>query len=752
MKKFRTLLLVIAYIAALFIVSFAITGGNDFKTELSAENLSEQENGLFSEGFSLGKGVYRLNAVYNSETEWNYEMTGYQLTLKDNSEDYYSYLKSELVTLFNYRNSASIYAYAEQPIDARIAIYRNECEDPLIIQSVSLEYLHTQTAIVLFAKLFLISIIVWILAMLLLKKDQKLLSIVTENRNVLIIGGMVLLVTCLPMTLDYLLNGFDQSYHYYRIYTIAEGLKNGVFPVKVHAEWLQNYGYASGTFYGDMFLYFPAVLYLLGFPIWTAYKILVIVTNIFTMVFGYYCFKAMSGNKNIAILGSSLYTLSLPRLYATYTRGAYGVASAAMLLPLIVLGAYYIYFESKEKHNKGALYIAIGLVGLLNSHMIGTVVSIIFLVVFALIRYKKTFTKEVLVAIGKTALLTLALGAAYIVPFIDAFMHIDMKVSYESRPLYHGSAYLAQIFADTFNVLGDVREDGTGMHNDMGMSVGLMGLMVLGVAVYFLLSKYREDKKKNVRDVFALSMIALWMASNLFPYNWISRHIPKLYHFFECIQYGWRFLVPAGLFISILAVLLAKYLYAEHRTALVKALIVIFCMAFCYQGAKYIFDFNNDAPRYEAERRVQDYTHKAQYSGQYLPNGFDLGDINHEISVQDGADVTATMTGRRGNRVDAYIANGSSSDAVVEFPLLYYYGYEARDVVSGQKLEIGSGSNFRVSVTVPAGFNGNVAVCFREPVLWRISEIFSLIMIVVVGVYYYVKQKRMGTAAVADNK
>ena len=63
----------------------------------------------------------------------------------------------------------------------------------------------------------------------------------------------------------------------------------------------------------------------------------------------------------------------------------------------------------------------------------------------------------------------------------------------------------------------------------------------------------------------------------------------------------------------------------------------------------------------------------------------------------------------------------------MEVPLLYYKGYRAYDIDTGEELEAYLGENFAVTVTIPAGFDGEVLVRFVPPWYWRLGEIISLI-------------------------
>ena len=71
----------------------------------------------------------------------------------------------------------------------------------------------------------------------------------------------VAVLTCAPaMTNSGALQGADWSFHLSRIEGIAQGLREGQFPVRVYSIAKNGYGYAPSLFYGELLLYFPAVL------------------------------------------------------------------------------------------------------------------------------------------------------------------------------------------------------------------------------------------------------------------------------------------------------------------------------------------------------------------------------------------------------------------------------------------------------------------------------------------------------------
>ena len=66
----------------------------------------------------------------------------------------------------------------------------------------------------------------------------------------------IVALVCLPLAAPGIEGrwGQDLGFHLMRIEGIAEGLENGVFPVKMQGLWMEGYGYPVSVYYGDFLL------------------------------------------------------------------------------------------------------------------------------------------------------------------------------------------------------------------------------------------------------------------------------------------------------------------------------------------------------------------------------------------------------------------------------------------------------------------------------------------------------------------
>ena len=87
---------------------------------------------------------------------------------------------------------------------------------------------------------------------------------------------------------DYVMGGHDLSFHLMRILSIGRSIASGKWIAPIQADMANGYGYAAPIFYGQIFLYIPAVLYNMAIPLHICYQIYVVCVNIATCLVSYF--------------------------------------------------------------------------------------------------------------------------------------------------------------------------------------------------------------------------------------------------------------------------------------------------------------------------------------------------------------------------------------------------------------------------------------------------------------------------------
>lgn len=75
---------------------------------------------------------------------------------------------------------------------------------------------------------------------------------------------LIVIALSLPLFRKNMFLGDDYEYHAARIQSISDSLKNGVFPVKVHSQMANGYGYASRNFLSKFIFIFACY----SFTLW----------------------------------------------------------------------------------------------------------------------------------------------------------------------------------------------------------------------------------------------------------------------------------------------------------------------------------------------------------------------------------------------------------------------------------------------------------------------------------------------------
>lgn len=296
-----------------------------------------------------------------------------------------------------------------------------------------------------------------------------------------IIAGLIVtsFVASLPSFNDFVVGGHDLPFHLSRILSLGKTLESGHIWSPIEYDMVNDYGYASPLFYGQLFLYIPALLYLFVLPIHICYQIYVVIVNTATCVIAYICFKKISNKPKLALFGSALYTLSAYRISNVYVRAAVGEYTAMTFLPLIVMGMWFVYTKEAEKLCwKEYFPIVLGLTGVLHSHTLSMEMAAVFILICCVVLWKRTLKRKRFVALCKALGLTLLLNLGYLSVFLDSMRMSTLVKTKDVGTLQESGSYLVQIFGMFMTPSGKSLEK---LQGDMPINLGftfLIGLLL----------------------------------------------------------------------------------------------------------------------------------------------------------------------------------------------------------------------------------------------------------------------------------
>ena len=546
------------------------------------------------------------------------------------------------------------------------------------------------------------------------------------------------LFASLPFLADFSTPGIDLTFHLTRIEGIARALRAGQFPVRMQDLWYDGAGYPVSVMYGDAFLYFPAVLRVLGATLSGALNAFRVALNLATAGLAYFAFSRMLRSVPMGLLGSGMYTLCLYRFTNLMNRGALGEATAAVFFPLVLLGLYRICFEDSGR--RGWLWLTLAMTGLLNCHLLSCEMAAGVMVLWALAFPRQTFRKGPVLAVLKAAGATVCLNLWFLVPFLD-YSLLPMNVFEKTpEPLANTRVFLPQVFGMFPNVAGMEVYAPQGFQGEMGYTLGsafLAGIFAMLYAAFLFWGQQRTEREALVLRLgggsLVLSGVVLAAALGLFPLDALAGLSPLLAKVISSIQLLSRLLLPASALLTLAAVCGVWLLL--QRPAAGRRLVVYGVCLCSVVSALYFFD-ESLGRQWEA-RRVYDATPLHLYTNhsknEYLLAGTDPGQLALAVTEADGPGVEVLSSGKEGLRLAVRCRNTGDAPGRVVTPLLWYPYYRAADDATGQPLALGAGPNNRLQVELPAGYDGSFTVFYREPAHWRAAELASLVSLAALG-------------------
>lgn len=335
------------------------------------------------------------------------------------------------------------------------------------------------------------------------------------------------------------INGDDYVFHFYRIESMTNDLKNAGYPC-----YLSPFGpgavlYGVNLFYPFLTTVLPiALLNMCLHSVIASVDVYLIGLNFATLLISYqttvYFVKKVKPSLTEeqislhACVFAVLYLFSSYRLVTIFTRFALGEAVAMTFLPLIFVGFYDIIFQKGEKRH----WLVWGMVGLAYTHLLSLeLVTILLLFLFLLAVPLWSFKK--VKQLFFSGLLFIGLSAASIFVTLEQMMHIKLK-SVDEYPLAENAKSVGRMLKE-------------GLKNDLSSySLGIWIIIILLIGVGICIFSW-----KRVKEVlwlpFLIGIGLFLISSNLFPWA-MMQHTPlKLMQFqFRLFPYITYFLLLFG--------------------------------------------------------------------------------------------------------------------------------------------------------------------------------------------------------------
>lgn len=533
-------------------------------------------------------------------------------------------------------------------------------------------------------------------------------------------GVMIAVATALMLTLPYLTgyqqNGDDLDFHLARIRGIAGALSSGQLPVRLNTDFAWGYGFSSSMMYPELFMYIPAILYLLGVSLIASYKFLVLCMNIATACVGLYSFRRLLRSDSLGLVVTLLYLTNPYRLENIFHRAALGEMLAQIFLPLLLYGIYELIFGNAKRWWVSVLAAT----GILQSHILSVEMSLIFVVgslIAGAAYIVRNGWKDRLIGMVKTAVFAIVINLWFIVPFLDHFGD-DNLIQTDVRNLQETSVDLYTLFRVNMKLQGAY--ESAGVTREEFISIGVVVLIGSLIYIYYAFVRKTIDVRiKKIGTVcLCIGGLCCYMSIRAFPWGLIQNMFPMLYKVLGTIQFSWRFLAYASLFLSVTTGIAIMELIRDKRKETVAVLVglAVFMTFSCMDqyASKEIFV----SSRSEVKSR----------QGTWFD--YYAADVNAEEILEQGdtikTDSDIEISGYERNGVELFFDYcGVTDECTLRLPI---YDYGMYDIyLNGEKVDAAPAENHQLTLKVTEDEpEGHIEVRYHEPVLYKVSDLTSI--------------------------
>ena len=263
----------------------------------------------------------------------------------------------------------------------------------------------------------------------------------------------------------------------------------------------------------------------------------------------------------------------------------------------------------------------------------------------------------------------------------------------------------------------------------MKPSLGVGNSLLIILFIYFVTENrisFDRVLKKNINILFVLSVLALFMGTNIFPYDFIDAYMPLVTKVISKVKLPYRYFSVSVLLITFMASLfLVKF--KQYSKRLYRYILMFLTIITFYQASQYVYTSLYSNGMYLC------YDEKNIYSGnvvggEYLYTGSKVEDTFTDNTYYcENVNVNKYI---KNDKIIKFDIKDAKDGAFVSVSRFYYPEYIAKDKY-GNKLVLSrdENSNNRIKVNIPKGYEGGVIIYFKKPIIWMICEIISILAV-----------------------
>ncbi|MDD3242005.1 MAG: 6-pyruvoyl-tetrahydropterin synthase-related protein [Bacilli bacterium] len=522
---------------------------------------------------------------------------------------------------------------------------------------------------------------------------------------------IITLIIFIPLISSKYFYGHDSLFHFANVKVISS-----LFPSVIRSGIANDFGYGIGLFY-PFFPHFITNILNNFFDIFISFKIINFLIILLSGIFMYKFTNLIFKDKNISLISSISYITFPYFINDLYVRFAYSEMFIFVLIPIVMMGLYYLFMDNYKKFY---LYFCLGLILIVNCHLVlGFYFSFILLGIL-LFNIRKLDIKKIKALLVASIFIILS-SLWFIIPMLEhrslGIYNVFVKGGMATNSSVYSHALTFRSFFDTSLV------------DNVYTFIPIITLLLLGIGYYKKKDILDKDKLKVYNCFLIILLILVFVSSKLF--FWKS--VPNL---FLLIQFPWRLEIFIGFFISILMAISIKFFNKKY----INLIIMIFIISSITTANNIIYKTNFYTTS-KIDKTVS--INGVGWNNDYLP----LNIINNYSYYENRDKDLIVIKGNNNIKFNIikdetpYLELDISFKdkyIVIELPRIYYLGYDISLKTDNGIKKIEYSQSDMGFIKVKLEEEGKVIVKYKGTKIANVSKVISILTFVI-GMLLYVK-------------
>ncbi len=548
-----------------------------------------------------------------------------------------------------------------------------------------------------------------------------------------------------------ILNGYyfsmHDSQHIARLFLLDQGIKQGY----LYPRWVDmlgfNYGYPLFNFYPPLIYYIAEFFHLAGFSLITSVKAVLILGFLLSSL-GAYLLARRFMVKIPAFLSAVLYTYFFYHAVNGFVRGALAEFFAMAIIPYVFLSLDIL---AKKTNLTNTIIYGLMFGFLIINHPLIAFPFLLYLglcLLFYLITTQNKLSFIKYFALG--SLIALSLSSFFWLPSImeKKYTYVDEILTKELADYKIHYIYLSQFIYSPWGYGGSIKGPQDGMTFQLGKIPIFLGTAALVLSIILLVKEKLFRRYRRFYFLVFLTFFSLFMTTSYSSFIWDN--LKYLWY----LQFPWRFLTFAGLFLSLVAaysiVFIGKIFLSlkifKNRKIFTLLILALTCCISLFTIYKYQRYFRPQRLIAATDKVLTDFDEIAwrvsRSSFEFVPKGvktkkselnttildIDKKNLPHELySVLKGEGEVKIKINKFGHKeFDIH----AQTPLIFRLNTFYFPGWKA--YLNGKEIKIDDDNDFKlITVSIPKGVD-EVRFVFQDTLVRKIANYTSVVVFVMI--------------------